>query len=187
MTFVKEDHEALGLAMRPEQDKGSTAWEKMLRIFLKRWSDLETVIEAWVLVSDFADAAGHELEDYAELLNFAILNGVGTVQMRTILELRAKSVRSSGTGPQLIEIAAALSPTSISTLIRQPPKAFELQIADLVDPTLISVAPILVCGAAAAGETCNLVTYDSDEYFGFFEDSDPGALGYDDGFYATTI
>lgn len=156
-----EDHIAGGIARFLEQDKEQPNFEKLAKIALARWQDLENLIRDIEQIWLIDTATGRLLKFYGDLANRAKTEGWDDDTYRRWIKLTFQAARSNGTAPELIQLAKDVRPsTSVTLPTFRPeyPEAWRMEIPDIPDADIPIVSELFDL-ATAAPERGYLIFY----------------------------
>lgn len=183
------DHVMAGIGRFLEQDKAHQNFEKLAKIALARWQNLENLIRDIEAVWTLDDATGELLQFYGRLATRAKLEGWSDATFRKWIKLTLQAARSNGTAPELIQLAKDVRPATSATLpefFPEYPEAWRLQIPDVAQADRDTVVALFEM-ATAAPERGTLVFYTpASGHFVF--DKTPGSThGWSAGKFASRI
>lgn len=168
------------------QYKGGVVFETLLRIFVERIQVLDDIIHAILRERSIDYARGSNLDLIGRTLDFRRFYYWDDETYRFYLRVVNRVRRSYGTFKDIYEVAVLLRTESNAPvqLLFPFPKAAIIEIPDVL-PSQEQIVAKFLLDTVTATTGINVVTYDSEEYFGFLED--PNAKGFNEGKLAKII
>lgn len=162
------------------QYKEKPAFEKLLRIFVERIQVLDDILLAIMRERSIQYARGSNLDMIGRTLDFRRINNWDDETYRFYLRVINRVRRSYGTFKDIYEVAVLLRTESMAPIevIFPFPKAAVVEIPDVL-PSQEQIVAQFLLDTVTATTGINVISYDSDEYFGFLED--PNAKGFNEG------
>lgn len=145
MTPAEVDHAAAALARLAQEYRGKENFEALLNVFNTHTQGLEQALQDLLLNRSLDTAEGAQLDTIGSVIAYPRdTSDDATYRLR--LRAKIKTIRSSGTVPQLLEIVELLYPTQHFTLTRYAPAGFVIKAGGTGDDpgTPASLAQIMI-------------------------------------------